>query len=104
MVKDMYIAGAYRATHPGKPAARDRWLAVNPSTEESESAIMSAEQLASLCGVGTVTAPSDRVDALFRPSRELFPFFLVLVFVALVAETAGSLLPRRKKETHGSGA
>ena len=104
MVKDMYIAGAYRATHPGKPAARDRWLAVNPSTEESESAIMSAEQLASLCGVGTITAPSDRVDALFRPSRELFPFFLVLVFVALVAETAGSLLPRRKKETHGSGA
>jgi len=103
-VKDIYVAGAYRATHSGKPAARDRWLAVNPSPDESGTVFMTADQLASLCGVGTVTAPSDRLDGLFRPRRELLVLMLALVFVALAAETAGSLLSRRKKEAHGSGA
>jgi hypothetical protein len=103
-VKDVYVAGAYRATHPGKAAARDRWLAVNPATDESSSAFMSADELAGLCGVGQVTATSDRLDGLFRPRRELFILLLTLVFVALTAETAGTLLSRQKKETHGSGA
>jgi hypothetical protein len=51
-----------------------------------------------------VAATSDRLDGLFRPRRELFTLLLALVFAALAVETAGSLLFRRKKETHGSGA
>jgi hypothetical protein len=97
-VKDIYVAGAYRATHSGKPSARDRWLAVNPSTEESESAIISAEQLAGLCGGAQVTATSDRLDGLFRPSRELFALLLALVFVALAAETAGGVFFRQRRK------
>lgn len=103
-IQDIYVAGAYRATHPGKTSARDRWLTVNPSATESEAAFMTADQLAGLCGGLQVASTSDRLDGLFRPSRELFTLLLLLVFVALVAETVGSLLSRHKKEAHGSGA
>jgi hypothetical protein len=103
-VRDIYVAGAYRATHSGKPAARDRWLAVNPSPEESGAVFMTADQLATLCGGAQVTVKSGELEGLFRPRRELLPLLLALVFVALTAETAGSLLSRRKKESHGSGA
>ena len=102
-VKDMYIAGAYRASHPGKSIARDRWLAVNRSAEESDTAFTSAEQLAGLCGGGDVVGTSDRLDGLFRPRRELFVLLLALVFAALTAETVcGALFARRRKEAHES--
>lgn len=103
-IKDIYVAGAYRATHTGKSAAQDRWLAVNPSASESDAAFLTADQLAGFCGGGQVATTSDRLDGLFRPSRELFTLLLLLVFVALVAETVGSLVSRHKKEAHGSGA
>ena len=95
--------------HPGYDKwrygeARDRWLAVNPSPEESGTVFMTADQLATLCGGAQVTVKSDGLDGLFRPRREVLALLLALVFVALAAETAGSLLSRRKKEAHGSGA
>lgn len=96
-VKDIYVAGAYRATHSGKPAARDRWLAVNPSPEESGAVAMTADQLAGLCGGAQVTATSDRLDGLFRPRRELFTLLLALVFVALAAETASGVFFSQKR-------
>ncbi|MBM4148761.1 MAG: hypothetical protein FJ224_06930 [Lentisphaerae bacterium] len=103
MVKDIYIAGAYRATHPGKAIARDRWLAVNRAPDESDLTVASPEQLAGLCGGGDVVLTSDRVDDLFRPRRELFILLLTLVFVALVAETLfGALFSRGRKEAHES--
>jgi hypothetical protein len=78
---------------------------VNSSLEESDPSFMSAEQLSELCGGRSgVTAKSDQIDGLFRPSRELTLLFLALVFVALAVETAGPLIFRRGKEAHGSGA
>ena len=104
-VKDMYIAGAYRATHPGRPAARDRWLVVNRSREESDPSVMSAEQLSELCGGKSgVTANSDQIGALFRPRRELTLIFLILVLAALAVETIGPLIFRRGKEADASRA
>jgi len=102
-VKDLYLAGAYRATHPPK-VVKDRWLAVNRAPEESSVSFMSAEQLAALCGErGDVATTSDRLDGLFRPSRELYPWMLALVLVALAAETLGPVLWRRKKGAHEPG-
>jgi hypothetical protein len=98
-VKDIYVAGAYRAAHSGKPAARDRWLAVNPSPEESGAVFMTAEQLATLCGGAQVTVKSDELEGLFRPRRELLALLLALVFVALAAETAGGVFFRQKRKT-----
>ncbi len=102
-VKDIYVAGAYRATHPGRSAARDRWLVVNGSLEESDPSFMSAEQLSELCGGRPgVAATSGQIAGLFSPRRELTRIFLALVFAALLLETAGSLIFRRRKEVHGS--
>jgi hypothetical protein len=104
-VRDMYVAGAYRATHPGRTAARDRWLAVNGAPGESEASFMSADQLSALCGGRSgVTMASTQISGLFRPRRELTLLFLALVFVALLAEAAGPLIFRRGKEANGSRA
>lgn len=100
-VKDIYVAGAYRATHEGKYAARDRWLAVNRSTTESDLTVTSAEQLTALCGgLDGVAMPSDQLASLFKPGRELYALLMVLVFLALAAETLGSVFWGRKKEAH----
>jgi len=96
-VKDIYVAGAYRATHSGKTAARDRWLAVNPSPEESAAEFITADQLTDLCGGVRATATSDQLDGLFRPRRELLAPLLALVFAALAAETAGGAFLRRRR-------
>jgi hypothetical protein len=102
-VKDIYVAGAYRATHPGRSAARDRWLVVNGAQEESDPSFMSAEQLSELCGGRPgVAATSGQIAGLFSPRRELTRILLALVFAALLLETAGSLIFRRRKEVHGS--
>lgn len=103
-VKDVYVAGAYRAMHPGKTSARERWLAVNPAMDEAEARYMSAEQLAGLCGGGNVVVSSDKIDGLFLPRREMYSILMVLVLVALLAEALGSLWPRRKKESYGPTA
>jgi hypothetical protein len=105
IVRDMYVAGAYRATHPGRFAARDRWLVVNGAREESDASFMSEEQLSELCGGRSgVAAKSDQIEGLFRPRRELTLLLLALVFAALLMETAGPLIFRRKKESNGSRA
>ena len=98
-IQDVYVAGAYLATHPRKYAARDRWLAVNRSAAESDRSAASAEQLAGLCGGGkVVTVASDKLAGLFRPSRELYPLWMALIFVALTAETLGSVFWGRRRE------
>ena len=103
-VKDMYVAGAYLATHPGKYAARDRWLAVNRSVSEADRAAASAEELAGLCGGGEdVALSSDMLAGLFRPSRELYPLLMVLVFAALTLETLGSVFWGRGREDDEPG-
>jgi hypothetical protein len=100
-LKDIYVAGVYRATHARKPQASDRWLAVNRTGNESDATYMSAEQLTALSGgAADAVATSDGLGGLFRPSRELYPILMVLVLVALVAETLGSLLLRPKKVSH----
>jgi hypothetical protein len=103
-LKDMFVAGAYRVAHtsPTK-VVKDRWVAVNRAQGESGQVVMSTEQLSKLCGgKGNVALPSDRLDGLFQPRRELFPWLLLLLFLALTAETLGSVFLRRKKVTHGS--
>ncbi len=101
-VRDMYVAGIYRATHAGKDVARDRWLAVNRALEESDPAFMSEEQLKRLPGEGKgVVVTSGQINGIFHARRELYPLMMGLVFVALLAETLGSLFFRRKKEAHG---
>jgi hypothetical protein len=93
----IYAAGAYRATHP-KKVVKDRWLAVNRATEESDATFMDDSQLANLwAGSDGQALASDRLDGLFLPRRELFPLLLALVFVALAAESLASLIPRRKR-------
>jgi hypothetical protein len=49
-----------------------------------------------------VAATSGQIAGLFSPRRELTRIFLALVFAALLLETAGSLIFRRRKEVHGS--
>jgi hypothetical protein len=95
--REMYAAGAYRATHPRK-VVKDRWLAVNRATEESDATFMDASQLATLwAGSDGLALASDRLDTLFLPRHELFTLLLALVFVAWAAESLASLLPRRNR-------
>jgi hypothetical protein len=103
-LKDIYVAGVYRVQHtsPTK-VVKDRWVAVNRAGGESGQEVMSGDELARLCGgKDGVALPSDRLDALFQPRRELFPWLLLLLFLALVAESLGPVFLRRKKVTHGS--
>jgi hypothetical protein len=103
-LKDIYVAGTYRVLHssPNK-VVKDRWVAVNRAGGESGQEVLGADELARLCGGRDgVALPSDRLDALFPPRRELFPWLVLLLFLALVAESLGPVLLRRKKVTHGS--
>ncbi|MDP6810889.1 MAG: hypothetical protein QGH31_09240 [Kiritimatiellia bacterium] len=103
-VKDIYVAGAYRVTHPGKFAARERWLTVNRSTSESDLTVAGADDLAALCGGREVVAASDQLDGLFSRGRELYPLLMILVLAALLAESLGSVFGRRKGVAHEPAA
>jgi hypothetical protein len=102
-VRDMYTAGAFRATHSAKPFARERWLAVNRDPNESSPVFATAEQLGGLCGGETLVVTTDELDGMLKSRRELYPLMLVVLIVALLAESLMSVLfCWRRKEKNES--
>jgi len=99
-IHDIFIAGNYSVTHPAKRTGRRRWLAVNPVKGESELNEISEEELSTKLGAGNVSRMAyEEVVNRFSKTREILPWMLMVVFVALIVESVAGAWQSRKRET-----
>ena len=101
LVQGLWQAGAYELSHPQKASGRKRWVTVNPVLGESDVTALTTEQVGLIFGAdGASRGDFASAQSAFRERRELLPWLLVLVVLALLLEGAVGAWSSRSGQHH----
>ncbi len=104
-VEGLSRAGAYQVSHPSKRTSRQRWLTVNAAAGASDLRPLGEEEQAELFGETNVARLTyARLAGEFNRHHEVFPFVVVLVFLAFAVEAGIGAWQSRRRSRRGKEA